>query len=477
MEAAREVFYELHPRQEDAFYCEANELLYGGAAGGGKSYLLRVSAIRWCLAVPGLQAYLFRRKGTDLYDNHLKGSRNFHDLLAPLVAAGRVTWRAGKKEFQFANESRIALRHLQHDRDLQDYQGREMHVLLIDELTHFTEAQYRFLRSRLRVSDDLDVPADFLGMLPRAECGSNPGSVGHAWVKRTWVMPRPPGTVWKAPEDEGGMRRVFIPARMDDNPSLDQGYATRLAGLGSPALVKALRDGDWDIVAGGALEMWSRDLHVVEPFTIPPHWTRFRSVDWGSSKPFSVGWWAVSDGTRPRMPTGALVRYREFYGWTGKADTGLRLTSTQLAESIREREAPGERIAFSVADPAVFSRSDGPSVAERMAAAGVVLKPAANDRLAGYQEMRRRLVGDERGPGLFVFSTCTDGFLRTVPDLVLDEKRPEDVDTRQEDHAYDEARYACMARPWVMKKPEPQTPVDRWGRAFDEGGGGSWRTA
>jgi hypothetical protein len=471
---------ELHPRQSAAFSSPATELLYGGAAGGGKSYLLRVSAIRWCLAVPGLAAYLFRRTHPDLRANHLHGPGSLPELLAPLMAAGKVTWSEQRAEFRFANGSLLKLAHLKHDGELIKYQGAEMQVLLIDELTHFPEAQYRFLRSRVRLGG-LEVPKGLAGRLPRIECATNPGSVGHAWVKRTWVTPQPPGTVWRAPADEGGMRRQYVPARVADNPTLlalDPDYPDRLAGLGSPALVKALKDGDWDIAAGQALELFHRDRHVVEPFAVPAHWTRFRSLDWGSSKPFSVGWWAVSDGTRPRMPAGAIVRYREWYGWTGRPDTGLRLTSARVAEGIREREAPGERIAFSVADPAVFSRSDGPSVAERMAEAGVVLKRGANDRRAGFEAVRARLAGDERGPGLFVFSTCTDGFLRTVPELVLDPDNPEDVDTRQEDHAYDEVRYACMSRPWA---PAPRTPApgpaDRWARAFESKPTDGWRVA
>jgi len=266
-----------------------------------------------------------------------------------------------------------------------------------------------------------------------------------------------------------------------DNPTLlgaDPEYLDRLSGLGSPALVKALKEGDWDIAAGQAFEQFSRDRHVVEPFGVPAHWTRFRSLDWGSSKPFSVGWWAVADGEDRGLPRGALVRYREWYGWGGRPDEGLRLTSAEVAEGIREREPPGERIAFSVADPAVFGRSDGPSVAERMAAAGVVLKRGANGRHAGYQEVRARLAGEDGRPMLYVFSTCTDGFLRTFPELVLDPLDPEDVATRQEDHVYDEVRYACMSRPFAAGPPAPEAaPADRWGRAFEPLSTRDWRTA
>jgi len=474
----------LHPRQSEAFSSPATELLYGGAAGGGKSFLLRVSGLRWCLSVPGLQCYLFRRTFPDLRANHLRGAGSLPDLLGPLLADGRASWSEQRGEFRFNNGSALKLAHLQHDSALIRYQGAEIHVLLIDELTHFTEAQYRFLRARVRLGG-LKPPEALRERLPRIECATNPGSVGHAWVKRTWVSPKPPREVWRAGAAEGGMRRQYLPARVADNPTLlanDPDYLDRLEGLGSPALVRALRDGDWDIAAGQAFEQFDRDRHVIEPFPVPEHWTRFRSLDWGSTRPFSVGWWAVSDGSDPRLPGGALVRYREWYGWTGRPDTGLRLTSAEVADGIREREDPDERIAFSVADPAAFGRSDGPSVAERMAARGVIFKRAANDRKAGYQEVRARLGGEARDgtgvPMLFVFSTCTDGFLRTVPELVLDAHDPEDVATNQEDHVYDEVRYACMSRPWRSTAREPRARSgDRWKRAFETRQPHGWRVA
>lgn len=471
---------ELHKKQCEAFASPATELLYGGAAGGGKSFYLRVSAIRWCLSVPGCQVYLFRRTHPDLRANHLRGPRNLHELLADLKGAGTVCWHESSHEFRFANGSVLKLAHLQHEHDVEKYQGAEIHVLIMDELTHFTHHQYRFLRSRVRLAG-LAVPEPLAGRLPRIECASNPGSVGHGWVKAAWVKAAPPGIIWHAGAEEGGMRRQYIPARLSDNPTLineDPDYMARLSGLGTPELVRAMRDGDWDIVAGQAFEQFRVDRHVVEPFPVPTNWTRFRSMDWGSSKPFSIGWWAVADGSDPRYPAGALIRYREWYGWEGHADKGLRLTSAQVAEGIRAREKPGERIAYSVADPAVFGNHDGPSVAERMAAAGVLFKRGANDRRAGYQELRGRIAGEDGRPMLYVFSTCTDGFLRTLPDLVMDQNNPEDVDTSQEDHVYDEVRYACMSRPFAASKdPEKTRRRDRWKNAFTHKEDYGWKTA
>jgi len=467
----------LHERQSEAFLSPATELLYGGAAGGGKSYLLRVSGIRWCLEVPGIQVYLFRRTHPDLRANHLRGPGSLHALLGPLIGAGKAVWREQAAEFRFVGGSVLKLAHLQHPGDVEKYQGSEIHVLLMDELTHFSDAQYRFLRSRVRRAG-LMVPPEYDKKLPRIECASNPGSVGHGWVKAAWVSAAPAGKIWQAGPSEGGMKRQYIPARVQDNPTLlsqDPDYLQRLEGLGTPELVRAMRDGDWDITAGQALELFRADKHVIAPFAIPKHWTRFRSMDWGSSKPFSVGWWAVSDGSLPHYPSGALIRYREWYGWNGRPDTGLRLTSTQVAEGILERESTDEKIVYSVADPAIFGHHDGPSVAEHMGQSGVAFRRASNPRKAGFQEFRRRLKGIDGIPMLFVFDTCRDGFIRTVPELTLDPTDPEDLDTTQEDHAYDEARYACMSRPQPHTPHHANRPKDRWESAFNTKENNGWK--
>lgn len=451
----------LHPKQEAAFQTEATELLYGGAAGGGKSHFLRISAIRWAMIVPGIQVYLFRRTFPDLQANHLRGPSSLLVLLGDFLQSGHVKFTQQDNEFKFWNGSSIKLCHCQHENDVIKYQGAEIHVLLMDELTHFTAYIYQFLRSRVRMAG-LDVPDELRGLLPRIECGSNPGSVGHAWVKATFVSPCEPMKVWRAPAHEGGMLRQYIPARLSDNPTLAEGdpnYLSRLEGLGTPELVRAMRDGDWDIVAGQAFEKLNRDIHGLTPFEIPAHWLRFRAMDWGSSKPFSVGWWCVAsedylhDGKV--IPKGALIRYREWYGWNGQADTGLRMESAEVAQQIKVRDA-GDKITYSVADPAIWNRSDGPSVAERMAAHGVIFERGNNDRINGYLELRQRIAGDGERPMLYAFTSCHDGFWRTMPNIVMDDRRPEDIDTTQEDHCADECKYAAMSRPWVKPSPKPK---------------------
>jgi hypothetical protein len=283
---------------------------------------------------------------------------------------------------------------------------------------------------------------------------------------------------------------------LEDNPSLDtEEYEGKLMGLGSKALVDAMRYGDWDIIEGAFFDCFEKKRHVVQPFTIPKHWTRFRSGDWGSAKPFSIGWWAVvSDtmvvdntvGGKVTLPRGCLVRYREWYGAqqdeNGKAkpDVGLKMKNEKIGEGIVEREATDGKIEYGVLDTACFAEDGGPSIEEQMRGGMLAeakkrslptpayFRHADKTRVAGigaatgWGGVRSRLLGDDDGhPMLVVFSTCHD-FIRTVPALQHDENKPEDVNTDGEDHVADETRYACASRPWVRSAPtqEKRKPND-----------------
>src|ERR1044072_4151630 len=200
----------LEPKSGIAFQTVATETLYGGAAGGMKSFTLRTSAIRWCMEVKGIQVYFFRRTLPDLRDNHLRGPTSFFAMLDDLLQSENVKYKAQENEFEFWNGAILHLCYCDSENDVEKYRGAEIHVLIIDELTHFSEYQYRFLRSRVRKAG-LIIPDQYKERLPRIETASNPGSIGHAWVKRTWVTPKPPMEIWKAPAKEGGMLRSFIP--------------------------------------------------------------------------------------------------------------------------------------------------------------------------------------------------------------------------------------------------------------------------
>jgi hypothetical protein len=471
----------LHPKQLAAFNSEATEILYGGAAGGGKSHLMRVAAIIWCSEIAGLQVYLFRRIRDDLIKNHMEGPQGFRAMLAGWVECGFCT--IVEDEIRFWNGSKIYLCHCKDEKDRFKYQGAEIHLLLVDELTHFTDKIYRFLRNRVRMVG-ISVPAKYAGRFPRIICGANPGGIGHQFVKMAFIDGVEPMKVAVAARSEGGMLRQFIPALLEDNPSMeeqDPGYENRLHGLGSDALVKAMRYGDWDQIEGAFFDNFDKRRHVVRPFTIPTHWLKFRAADWGSAKPFSVGWYAVASedyiaGPGQIIPRGALVRYREWYGIATDAegkfvpDKGVKMTAKAVGIGIREKEGD-DLIAYGVLDPAAFAQDGGPSIAEDMRAGttgnnGATFRPADNKRvtqrgaMGGWNQLRDRLDGDEDGrPMLFFFATCIHA-IRTIPALQHDEDNPEDLDTDMEDHAGDEVRYACMSRPWVKpdtaKKPPPQ---------------------
>ena len=474
----------LHEKQGQALYSEANEMLYGGAAGGGKSHLMRVLAILACTLVPGCQVYIFRKHFGDLYKNHMEGSGSFPALLWPWIQAGLVRINLSKNEIVFWNRAKIHLCHLQYEKDLIKYQGAEIHILLMDELTHFTEKEYRFLRNRVRLGG-LDVPdremlpgLKIRQKLPMILCGSNPGSKGHVWVKRTFVDYAAPHEVVRTRKADGGMLRTYIPALLEDNPTLiknDPDYENRLEGLGDPALVKAMRNGDWNIVAGGALDdVWS-DRLILPRFKIPKGWRVDRSFDWGSSHPFSVGWWAESNGEEVDIirheyeegklveykekwsfPAGSLIRIHEWYG-TKELGTneGLKMSASEIAQGIKDIEKQlKERgwingdVRSGPADGQIYQmvQKDVDTIAKKMEKHGVRWVRAdksPGSRINGLELMRERMKQTE-GPGIYFMSHCRAS-ISLLPVLPRDEKNPEDVDTHAEDHVYDDVRYRVLA--------------------------------
>lgn len=474
---------EFSPKQSFALQSQATEILYGGAAGGGKSWFMRALAILLCCCIPGLNVYLFRRIREDLVKNHIEGPSGFPVLLAEMVISGHA--RIVEDEIRFWNGSKIFLCHCKDEKDRFKYLGAEIHVLLMDELTTFTEVIYRFLRSRMR-SPGLVVPdwaiayfRDKFGVslaskIPLAVCGTNPGGIGHQWVKASWIDRLLPFEVKRMGKSEGGMLRQFVPAVLEDNPHVDaEEYTGKLEGLGSKELVKAYRLGEWNIVAGAYFDNIREARHKIGGFKPPEHWTRFRSMDWGSAKPFSVGWWCIAenewvtmrDGTERIFPQGAMIRYREWYGVKKDEEgntlpnQGLRLSVEAVGRGVMQREA-GEKVdeTLSVADPSMWKEDGGPSFIERMrkcdaknphALVGPSFRPADNSRVQGWQQMYSRLAWDgvdEGEPMLYVTEDCQDWW-RTVPALQHDEKKMEDIDSDMEDHAGDDSRYACQARP------------------------------
>lgn len=395
-----------------------------------------------CLRVPGLRACLFRRTMPELERNHVIPA------LSQFPQSVGV-YRATQKRFEFINGSSLTFCGCPREADVFTYQGAEIHLLVIDELTSFTEFQYDYLRGRLRCA--LPVPAAYRHKIPGIVCASNPGGVGHAFVKARFVDFSPPMVPRRAPDCEGGMLRCFIPGKLSDNRILlsrDPGYVLRLEALPEPYR-SAYRDGNWDIFLGQAFA-FSRRLHVVSPRPVPDHAPLFMTFDWGYGAPFSLGWWWVD-------ADGRLFRFAEWYGASGPTNQGLRLTDSLLAAGILEREARfgiAGRAITRLAGPDCFAKKpdyrgggQGPSTAEVFAGAGVFLVPGDPSRVAKIRQFHERLRPREDGPPMLQVYAACEHFIRTIPLLVTDRRNVEDIDTTGEDHVYDEACHVCMARP------------------------------
>ena len=442
------------------------DVVFGGARGGGKTDAalgdFLIHAEEHGAAAKGL---LVRRTRVALEPTIARARQIFRE-------AGAI-WQAQKSAFVWKTGAVLSFRHLDNDGDADAYQGHDYTRVYVEELTQFPSPRpVDKLKATLRSASGV-----FCAF--RATC--NPGGPGHNWVKARYIDAGEYAVIedtFANPFDGSSVSlgRSYIPARLSDNPALlanDPTYVARLHLAGSVQLVRAWLDGDWSLVEGAFFDKWSL-RNIVRPFAVPADWTRIRSFDWGYAAPFSVGWWAVAGDDHATeagvIPRGALVRYREWYGSTGRPDTGLRLEAEAVALGIKAREA-GETVAVAVADPSVFAENGGPSIAERMVrASGQRWRPADNTRTSrtgaagGWDQMRARIAGDGVRPMLYVFDTCRD-FIRTVPVLQHDPARPEDVRTQAEDHVADEARYACMSRPLIARRPAaPVDPPDAWER-------------
>jgi hypothetical protein len=389
------------------------------------------------------------------------------------------------KHFQFTNGSVLIFKSLEYDRDCEDIQGWEIHAAYVDEAGQLTPYMLDYIISRVRLGKfqiNLDRLVEkqpelkkYVSRLPRYALSANPGGESHHYLKGKFIDPAPPETVFydedlKDPNDptDRGWSTIFIPASMRDNKYLDAGYAAQFGNL-PDHIQRQLRDGDWNVVPGAFFDCFDTKKHVIKPFAVPDHWTRFRSVDWGHATPFSIGWWAISDGepvvgadgSEVVYPEGAMIRYREWYGAQRKGHRtttkGIRLSGTEFAEGVLERQGEHESINYSVADPSMWRSDGGPSQAERALKSGVILRKADNQRELGWQEMYRRI----KDGLLYVFNTCPE-FIRTIPAIQADERHPEDITKTNrggEDHVADETRYACMSRPIIRKRPPPAKKV------------------
>jgi hypothetical protein len=425
---------EPHPRQKLAMSCPAGQIFFGGAAGGGKSFCSLLFVARgakdWG---KDFRAIMFRKTYPQLEEIEREAKRLF-------VPMG-TRYNATKHNFIFPNGAELRLASLEKDRDVEKYQGQQFGLIVFDELANWpTDYCWEYMTSRNRSA--AGVECQMLGT-------GNPGGPGNAWVKNKWIDGFKPDVMYKIPvyKDKGGewkyITQCFVPSLLEDNPTLtenDPEYETRLMAL-PEHLRRALRFGDWDVYSGQVFGEWRRERHVVKPFALPASgWFKFYAMDWGFNKPYSVSKFAVNYD-------GKVIKYGEMYGCQkGEVNKGTKEASAIVAERVWQ-DAMEEGVADMVADPATWNKQDGyPAPADNFGKAGFSMIRAVNDRLPGLNTFHNFLQQkDENGEPMFqVFNTCYHT-IRTMPMLLPDPRKPEDVDSSLEDHIYDSDRYGLMS--------------------------------
>lgn len=421
-------------RQREFFLSRARHTAYGGARGGGKSWAMRRKFILLALRYHGLNLLLLRRTLPELRENHL--------IPMQRELYGFAVYNSAERVFRFPNGSRIKLGYCDTMQDVYQYQGQEYAVIGLEEATHFTEEQMRFLTTCNRTTRK-----DFS---PRMYYTCNPGNVGHAWVKRLFI-----DRLYA--ENENPNDYLFIPARIYDNKVLldaDPNYIRQLEAL-PEELRRAHLDGDWDVHAGQYFREFSRDRHVIEPFEIPSWWRRFRSMDWGYNDPCCVLWHAVDGENR-------VYTYRELY---------VRETRAGEVAAMVLELSRGESISYTVASPDMWQKRgavlsgaggfEGETLAELFTSSGLSLTPADNSRVPGWNRVRDYLaVAPDGRPNWLCFSDCRN-LIRQLPALQFDQHNREDA-ADGDDHAPEALRYALMSRPHAGKQP-----IIRKAKAYD----------
>jgi len=438
----RNIIFRPNPGPQTEFLAAGErEVLYGGSAGGGKSYAMLADPLRY-MGHPSFSGLLLRHTTEELRELIFKSKEMY-----PQIWKG-IKWSERKMQWEAPSGARLWMSYLDRDDDVLRYQGLAFSWIGFDELTQWsTPYAWNYMRSRLR-STAHDLP-----VYMRAT--TNPGGPGHQWVKKMFIDPAPYGKQFDATDIESGnvltypkghskegqalFKRRFIPARLSDNPYLaEQGdYEAMLLSLPEHQR-RQLLEGDWDIKEGAAFSEFDRHIHVIEPFSIPRNWVKFRACDYGYGSYSGVLWFAVS-------PDEQIIVYRELYC--------SKVLATDLADMILDAEADDGNIKYGVLDSSLWhKRGDtGPSLAEQMIMKGCRWRPSdrsKGSRVSGKNEIHRRLQVDEftEQPRLVFFNTCTNTVAQ-LPSLPVDKRNPEDVDTRAEDHLYDALRYGIMSRP------------------------------
>lgn len=419
------------------------------ARGGGKSFAVRIKAALLCLQYPGIKVMIIRKTYPELQENHIVPLCALLKCHVADKSERIASYNDSKKNINFPNGSRILFRYCDAEKDAERFQGTEVDVLFIDEATHQSEEKMKKLTACVRGVNNFP---------KRVYLTANPGNEGHAWVKRLFIDRN-----YESNEDPNDY--MFIQSLVTDNKVLMESqpdYIKQLEAL-PPKLRKAWLEGDWDVYEGMFFEEFAdrpdhyldrQWTHVIEPFEIPDNWTIFRCFDWGYNHPFACEYFAMDTD-------GILYNILEFYGCTKTPNEGVKWIPSKVFAEMRKIELEhrwlkGKNI-IGVADPAIWNAEYGESIAETAAKHGIYFGKGDHERLAGWMQMHYRLAFDENGyPMMYVFKNCK-GTIRTLPLLMYDEHKPEDIDTEGEDHIADAIRYLCMSRPI---KPRMSAPPD-----------------
>ena len=440
------------PTEKQAMFLSAKvrHVGYGGARGGGKSHIVRDKSKRLCLRYPGIRVLIVRRTMPELRANHI-------NVLKGEIPTSIARYNQQERTFFWSNGSTVKFDYCDNDNDLMHFQGCEYDVIFLDEATNLLQEWIEKIVVCCRGVNNFP---------KRIYYTFNPGGPSHGYFKRLFIDRNFQGS--ERPEDY-----VFIQALVTDNKYLMESQPEYKAFLENlpPKLRAAWLDGAWDIFEGQFFEelrfkpdaqkcieagitqeqalQQHRWTHVIEPFDLNAGekrgWNIMRSYDFGYNKPFSLGYWAVDYD-------GVLYRILEIYGCTQTPDEGVKWSPDEQFKRISqfEREHPwlkGRKIVDSVADPAIWDQSRGESIAETAARYGIYFSPGDNNRIPGWMQVHYRLQFDDNGYArMYVFNTCK-AFIRTMPLMMYSETKPEDLDTKLEDHCPDEVRYMCMSRP------------------------------
>ena len=434
-------------------------IFYGGGKFSGKSdfllgdYLQDLATYRehW-------QGIIFRRSLTEFTELKLRANELFPKI------GGK--WQEQKSQWvfpNFGNKDQCAIlrfRYLENLRDIRFYEGHSYPWIGVDELGDWEDPTAFFRLFTMNRYGRFPIPNK------RIRATGNPGGRGHQWIKKYFVDPAPLGSKILF-DDELKIKYMFILGTYRDNRigiMNDPDVPNRMNRAGSKALVKALKDGDFSVVSGAFFEFEKK--HIIPPFQIPVYWNRIVSMDWGAcgeGDPFSIGWWAVSDGTTandtiPYYRRGDMIRYREWYG------KGLpRVAVSQVASGILEREKFDPKINYRVAGGDIKKKADasGPSVFEMFSDSGINWVRADMDRVSGWLLMRERLLGQgeqpDNVPNIYVFSTCVDS-IAVIPAIQHAMTDANDIEQSGDDIA-DEWRYGIKSRPWAADAPLKELPM------------------